>query len=154
MPVTIIDPDKIAIGGGITHRPIETIDAGRRIASGFDGAGLEPSVAFGMAVGKGERAVVTVKHGKGIHPSRRVGIEGPGAVIIAAGVGLLDEHHRHARHGNLRVFDERFLAGLHAGPKPAGDRVHQVMCSLAWKTAVCEHEAKSPGPLHGDVSYP
>jgi hypothetical protein len=51
--VSLMDPDKVAVVD-IAAAPIKACDPVGRIGGGLDGAGLDPSACFGMAIREGK----------------------------------------------------------------------------------------------------
>src|SRR5581483_9078135 len=58
----------------------------------LDGVSIQPLVSFGVTVRKAERPLVVVKNGDVIYGGRRQGIKAPRSLVVAARVGVFDEH--------------------------------------------------------------
>src|SRR5262249_36938002 len=93
-----------------------------------------------------------MKHREGVHPARWVGIESPGTIVVAAGVGLLDENHGEGRCRNGDVLKERFLVGLLATPNAARDGVRLgitvVSPAAAWLHIFRAHVRRAMVRIH------
>lgn len=81
-------PDEVGIVF-VAAGPVEAGDAFGGVLGGFDGFGVVPGMALGVGIGEGEGAEFPVEDGEGIDPG--VSLHDPGAEVLGAGVGFLNE---------------------------------------------------------------